>query len=150
MLHDLLFALELSALGVAMRTSLWLYPTVNTVHLLAAATAFGAMLMADLRLLGVGRRTLPALPLFELGIRLAIGAAVIAVSTGVMLFAADPQVIIASPFFLAKLGLLLALLANALLFHKTGAGEPPGPAVAAVSLAGWTGVLIAGRLIAYW
>lgn len=150
MLHDLLFALETSGLGVAMRTSLWLYPTVNTVHLLAAATAFGAMLMADLRLLGVGSRTLPALPLFALGIRLAIGAAVIAVPTGVMLFAADPQVVVASPFFLAKLGLLLALFANALLFHKTGTGEPPGPVIAAVSLVGWTAVLISGRLIAYW
>lgn len=149
-MQDLLIALELSPLGVAMRTSLWLYPTANTVHLLAAATAFGAMLVADLRLLGLAGPALPAPPLFRLAIRLAITAAAIGVATGTLLFAADPQVIAASPFFRAKLLLLLALLANALLFHPRRQTQTPTRTAATISLAAWTGTLICGRLIAYW
>ena len=96
------------------------------------------------------RASLPAPLLFRLAIRLAIGAVVVAVATGFLLFAADPQVVALSPFFLGKLAILLALLANALLFHRRSSRATPGPAAAAVSLLGWTGALICGRLIAYW
>jgi hypothetical protein len=46
-------AIEMSALGVAMRQSLWLYPIVEIVHLTGIALLVGSIAMLDLRLLGL-------------------------------------------------------------------------------------------------
>ena len=48
-------AIEMSALGVAMRQSLWLYPIVEIVHLAGIALLFGSIAILDLRLLGLSR-----------------------------------------------------------------------------------------------
>ena len=54
-------ALEASGLGQAMRQWLWLYPAVETVHIVGIALLFGSIAVLDLRLLGVGR-SIPARP----------------------------------------------------------------------------------------
>ena len=48
-------AIEMSALGQAMRQWLWLYPAVETVHLVGVALLFGSIAVFDLRLLGLSR-----------------------------------------------------------------------------------------------
>jgi hypothetical protein len=48
--------LETSMLGHAMRNSgVWTYGVVNLFHILGVATLFGAVLVLDLRLLGLWR-----------------------------------------------------------------------------------------------
>jgi hypothetical protein len=55
-LHDLLASIEASPLGRMMRESgPWTYAVVNLAHILGIASLFGAILVLDLRLLGVGR-----------------------------------------------------------------------------------------------
>jgi uncharacterized membrane protein len=46
------------------------------------------------------------------------GASALSVTSGLLLFAADPQVIAADPFFRVKLVLLLLAGANAFAFHR--------------------------------
>ena len=49
--------IEQSALGHLVRDSgPWTYPVVNLVHILGIATLFGAVVVLDLTLLGVGRK----------------------------------------------------------------------------------------------
>jgi len=50
-------------LGNTINDSIWLFPFVETIHILAMAIMFGALLVLDLRLLGMGmtRQTLPSL-----------------------------------------------------------------------------------------
>src|SRR5688500_20237361 len=48
-------AIEASGLGQAMRQWLWLYPSVEIVHITGIALLFGSIAMLDLRLLGVSR-----------------------------------------------------------------------------------------------
>ena len=48
-------AIEMSALGVAMRQSYWLYPAVEVVHLAGIALLVGSIAVLDLRLLGLAR-----------------------------------------------------------------------------------------------
>ena len=62
-MHDALAWLQSSALGMFMRGSgPWTYPVVNLIHILGVATLFGAVVILDLRLLGVWRRApLPAI-----------------------------------------------------------------------------------------
>ena len=55
-------ALEASALGQAMRQWLWLYPAVETAHIVGIALLFGSIAVLDLRLLGVWKRV-PVKPL---------------------------------------------------------------------------------------
>jgi len=48
-------AIEGLWIAQVMRESLWLYPTVETLHLWGIGALFGAILLVDLRLLGLGR-----------------------------------------------------------------------------------------------
>jgi hypothetical protein len=52
-----------SWLGTHISDSIWLFPFVETIHILAMAIMFGALLVLNLRLFGVGmsRQSLPAL-----------------------------------------------------------------------------------------
>ena len=51
-------ALEASGLGQAMRQWLWLYPAVETVHLVGIGLLFGSIAVLDLRLLGFSQKHL--------------------------------------------------------------------------------------------
>jgi hypothetical protein len=144
-----LLALEGSALNALLRSSLWLYPLANIVHVLGVATLFGAILVTDLRLLGRGR-ALAVAPLLRLTLPLAWMGFALAALSGVLLFASDPRVFARNPFFLAKLVLLAAAGLNAWLFHRLDAATSGGAALPALSLGTWVAVLICGRAIAYW
>ena len=50
---------EASALGQLVRTSVWLFPVIESIHLLGLASLGGAVLIVDLRLLGVALRDQP-------------------------------------------------------------------------------------------
>ena len=50
-----LLALEASGLGQAMRQWLWLYPSVETVHIVGIGLLFGSIAVLDLRLLGFSK-----------------------------------------------------------------------------------------------
>ena len=52
MLEALAAALQATALSQTLRTSIWLYPLVNTGHVVGIALLFGAIVPVDLRLLG--------------------------------------------------------------------------------------------------
>jgi hypothetical protein len=47
--------LEVSGLGQMMRRSAWLYPIVEIVHIVGFVILVGAVVMFDLRVLGLGR-----------------------------------------------------------------------------------------------
>jgi hypothetical protein len=49
-------------LGTSISNSIWLFPAVETIHILAMAVMFGGLLVLNLRLLGLGLKRQP-LPL---------------------------------------------------------------------------------------
>lgn len=152
-------ALEGSALGSAMRDSLWLYPAAETVHLLGLATLVGCATAFDLRLLGVSRH-LPARATARHLLTCARTGFAAAAVSGLLLFAADATAIAGNPAFRWKLALIALAGLNALRFHlgpfrtagdwDRGVSAPvPAKIAAAVSLSAWVGAVAAGRLIAY-
>lgn len=154
-----LAALERSVVSAAMRNSLWLYPAVETVHLLGLATLVGCAVAFDLRLLGVSRH-LPARATARHLLRCARSGFVVAAVSGVLLFTADPVALAGNPAFRWKLALIAVAGLNALRFHAgpfrvaedwdRGTPTPLSAKVAAaVSLTVWVAVVTAGRLIAY-
>ena len=50
---------EATTIGTLVRESLWLFPIIEAVHLLGLCLLFGALLIVDLRLLGVGLKDQP-------------------------------------------------------------------------------------------
>jgi hypothetical protein len=150
--------LQDGALGRAMRESLWLFPTVEIVHILGFALLLGTIIALDLRILGWGKAILPVGRLAALTLPLSIAGFVLAAPAGIMLLTTEAVHIGQNPAFLAKIGLIALAGLNALLLHQ-GAwrsaagwqGQAPvaARAAAAVSLLLWLGVLSAGRMIAY-
>lgn len=152
-------ALGKSGVSAAMRESLWLYPAVQSAHLLGLAALVGCAAAFDLRLLGVSRH-LPARATAAHLLRCARAGFTVAAASGILLFTAEPVALAGNLAFRWKLGLIAVAGLNALRFHlgpfRTAEGWERGvPAplsarlAAAVSLGVWAAVVIAGRLIAY-
>ena len=152
-------AIEMSALGVAMRQSLWLYPIVEIVHLTGIALLVGSIAMLDLRLLGLSR-SVPVRRLASHILPWTAASFVLIVPSGLSMFVAHAGDFIASPVFVLKVCLILAGGVNAAVFHAgvfRGAADwdvnraPPAAAriAAALSLALWVSVIACGRLLAY-
>lgn len=150
-------ALEATELARFVRVSDFVYPVANVAHIFGVALVLGAVVALDLRLLGVGR-TIPLEAASHYLIRLIwIGLALI-VPSGLLMFAADAGPLAASPIFQAKMLLLVAALANALLFRllydrRLAGWDAHAPAVgmfqAGLSLGLWPAVIVAGRLLGY-
>jgi hypothetical protein len=154
-----LASIEASPLAAALRDSPWLYPSVETLHLIGVALLFGSIAVLDLRLLGLGRslsvRRLSAhvLPWTLLGF-------VFVVPSGLALFVTYASDYIASTLFAVKMSLIFAAGCNAAFFHAAIAGSlarwdldaapPIGARLAgAASLIIWASVIACGRWLAY-
>ncbi|HMR29639.1 MAG TPA: hypothetical protein PKA13_03140 [Geminicoccaceae bacterium] len=155
----LLVALESSGLGRTLRGSLWLYPAVETLHILGFAVLVGSIVAFDLRLLtapdrfdveGWVRRLVP----------IAAAGLLLAVPMGFLLFTAEATAYFRNPVYLTKMALLLLALANVVWFHLgpyrrhkaigPSMGIPSSMRLSAgASMVGWIAVLTCGRLIAY-
>jgi hypothetical protein len=130
------------------------YPVANTVHVLALVLLLGGIGLVDLRVLGLWRR-IPIEPLAAALVPIAASGVVVLAASGSVMFAADAKALAESGTFRLKLVLILAALANVALFRwqfgKLVPRQPsPGAkALALLSLLLWTGVAVAGRMIAY-
>ena len=152
-------AIEASALGQAMRQWLWLYPSVETVHIVGIALLVGSIVVLDLRLLGLSR-SLPVRRLSAHILPWTAASFVLIIPSGLAMFVAHAGELIANPVFAVKMCLILLAGANAGVFHAgvfRSAGKcdvdvmPPlaARAAAAVSLLIWISVIACGRLLAY-
>ena len=145
-------------LALALRELAWLYPVVETLHILGFVLLVGAVAMFDLRVLGFGRQ-LPVKALARHLLPWSAGSMLLVLPSGLLLFIADPRALLANGVFLLKLGLIALAGLNALAFHAgpyRSADRWPGRAPllarlhALLSLALWMGVIALGRLIAYY
>ncbi len=151
--------LESTALGLAMRKSTWLYPAVETTHLIGLAILVGSIAVLDLRLMGFSRG-LSVRKLASHTLPWTVGSSFLILPSGLMMFAAHATDFVSNPVFALKICLIMAAVTNAALFHVTifrGAAAwdvdvmPPtaARASAALSLLLWLSVIACGRLLAY-
>lgn len=155
----ILVALEQSALGMAIRQSVWIYPAANVAHILGLTVLAASVAVMDLRLLGAFRETVPAAVIVPAR-RMAMLALAVMVLTGLVLFTAEASHVALNPVFQVKMALIAVAVLNALIVQRTlptvlmkTPAETPLPLsfrmAAVVSLALWFCVAAAGRLIAY-
>jgi hypothetical protein len=154
--------LQASSLGHTMRESgVWMYGIVNLIHILGVATLFGAVLVLDLRLLGLWRSvTLAAIS--KPTVPVAATGFVIAAASGVCLLATKATEYIGNPFLYIKfpaigLGLLNVVALTRLPAwkqHKSRDLSSREQAMLAmfggISLVCWLTAISAGRMIGYW
>jgi hypothetical protein len=151
--------LENSPFASAMRQWIWVYPSVEIVHIVSLAILFGSIAMFDWRLLGFSRQVLVT-DLAQHLLPWTYGSFAIAILSGLLLFAVDATAIAANPAFRLKLGLIVLAAINASIFQggiyrsvrgwNQGKTAPIAARAAAIlSLILWLGVIICGRLIAY-
>ena len=152
-------AIEGLAIAKAMRENLWLYPSIEIVHIVGFTTLVGSVVMFDLRVLGISRR-ISVRALARHLLPWSVAALVVIVPTGLMMFSAHAQDFISNRAFQVKMGLLLAAGINAAIFHTgpyasvakwdTDATAPLGARLSvALSIVIWIGVICCGRLLAY-
>jgi hypothetical protein len=146
-----------------MRQWLWLYPSVETIHIVGIALLFGSIAVLDVRLLGFSRH-ISARTLAKHVLPWTLCSFLLIVPSGLLMFTAHATEFIDSEVFILKLGLILAAGLNAALFHtitfRTAdvwdseemrkLPPPPSARLAGVlSLLLWISVIACGRLLAY-
>ena len=156
-------ALEGSGLGQAMRQWLWLYPSVETIHIVGIGLLFGSIAVLDVRLLGFSRH-ISARTLAKHVLPWTLCSFLLIIPSGLLMFTAHATEFIDSEIFILKMGLIMAAGVNAALFHtitfRTAdvwdseemrkLPPPPSARLAGVlSLVLWISVIACGRLLAY-
>ena len=143
-------------LGQFIVGSNWLFPAIESVHLLGLSLLGGAILVVDMRLLGLGLKNHPVTELARDARPWLIGALVVMIATGVPLFLSEPIKLYYSQSFWNK----MAALAIGLVFTFTIRARVTEiesvrntarrqAVVGALSLALWFTVAASGRWIGF-
>ncbi|MFA5909536.1 MAG: DUF6644 family protein [Vicinamibacterales bacterium] len=146
--------------SIALHESMYMYPIVESTHVLALCLFVGFAVFLDLRLLGLGLTRVPVRDVAERLLPWTIGGFVVMVITGVLLFYAIPVRSYQSVFFRAKVIMLILAGINVWYFHTRVYPRvaewghdviTPKAARRAglLSLILWAGIIVTGRLIAY-
>jgi hypothetical protein len=156
MLLPLFQAVEASAMGEAIRNSLWLFPIIEAFHLVGLAVIGGAILVVDFRLLGLGLRTCPVSRLARDMQPWVLGSIVVMICSGFPLFVSEAIKCYYSFAFWTKMtALLLAItftftVRRSVTLAAEGRFTPSvNKAVALTSLALWSAVGWGGRWIGF-
>ena len=152
---DVFQAIEASALSTMIRESSWAFAVTESIHLLGLSLMGGAVLLVDLRLLGVGLTNRPVRELAGETERWMTIALVTLVVTGTGLFFSEPvKCFYSTPFWLKMSTLAVATIFTYTLrrnaIHRIGTEvEARARLMAVVSIALWFTVAASGRWIGF-
>jgi len=132
----------------------WAIPGIQVVHIVCLATLFALALNVCLRVAGRGLVLEPLASLagrFVPAMWLCLGLLLL---TGALLILAEPFRTITNPVFYLKMSLLIVAIALTVWLSAIARRQSYEPtvftiALAALSMLVWTGIIIAGRYIAY-
>lgn len=143
-------------LGQAIIGSNWLFPVIESVHLLGLSVLGGAILVVDMRLLGLGLKNHPVIELARDARPWLIGALVVMFATGIPLFLSEPiKLYYSQPFWNKMAALALGLVFTFTIRARVTETESVRntarrqAVVGALSLALWFTVAASGRWIGF-
>jgi hypothetical protein len=153
--------LQETRVGSGISDSLWLFPFIETIHVLGIVVLVGATGILDIRLMGFALKREPVSELSKKLLPWAWSGFAVMFLSGTLLFSSESTKLYNNGAFLFKMVLIVLAGANALIFQTTvyknvGTWDlapvaPMGARIAGVfSLVLWIGVVAAGRWIAYW
>ena len=155
-----LTALHDSALASAIRNSLFIFPMLEAVHVIALTLVFGTIMVVDLRLLGIASTNRPYSRVSSDMLKLTWWAFGLAALTGSLMFITNARVYFENGFFRAKFALMALAGLNMLVFQLTTGRDHTGwdtarrapdlgRAAAIVSLVVWVLVIGMGRTVGF-
>ena len=149
--------IEATGFAVAINNSLYAFALIESVHLVALAAIGGAVLVVDLRTLGVGFRRQPVADIALAARPWLIGSLILILATGFLLFAS----LAASKYYYNvaywwKMAFLLAAILFTFTVRQpiamgstTRSQSNLAKVVAVVSVSLWFGVAFMGRAIGF-
>ena len=146
---------EATALGSAVRNSVYAFPLIEAVHLVALCVMGGALIMVDLRLLGLGMKDQKPGDLATLARPWVVGALGVMLSSGVLLFLSEAIKCFYNTSFWVKMislpiGIVFTSRVRRRLVRREVSDVSRGTKlIGAVSLAVWFVVAAAGRWIGF-
>jgi hypothetical protein len=152
--------LESTPPAIAISESSWLFPGIESIHVLAIALVVGSITMVDLRLLDINLRERPVGELIAEVLPWSWVSFAVAACSGALMFSSNASHYWGTVPFRAKMLLLSLAGINMVVFHATiyrsvdiWGRRPPTPRIAkisgGVSLGLWIGVVTLGRWIGF-
>lgn len=158
-IQQLLTALQEMPFAEAIAEGSYLFPWIESVHILAVVTLVGAVSILDLRLIGVNAHVKSLRRLMRQVLPVAWIAFAVAAPSGFLMFASKAVKYSENWPFRIKLLLLLAAGLNTLAFHRFvlrggehwDEGKMPRTAKLAgyASISLWVGIVVFGRWIGF-
>jgi hypothetical protein len=153
-------SLEDTGLASHIRHSLYLFPFLESIHVMALAVVFGTVTIVDLRLLGLASTNRPFQRVADELLKWTWAGFALSVLTGGIMFTTNARVYASNTPFRIKLVLLALAGLNMLVFHLTAgrtaaqwenrrSAPASGKIAAALSLLLWIAIIFAGRVIGF-
>jgi hypothetical protein len=152
--------LEASGLATRIRDSLYLFPFIESAHVIGLTMVFGTIAILDLRLLGLASTRRPFSRVASDILKWTWAAFALTVATGLLMFITNAGVYYHNFYFRSKMAMLLCAGINLAVFDRTAgqsihtwdkepAAPAAGKAAAVASLLIWIGIIFLGRWIGF-
>jgi uncharacterized protein DUF6644 len=159
-ISEVLKTIENTDIASSIRNSLYLFPMLESIHVMGLAIVFGTIAIIDLRLLGLASTGRPFRKLASDILKWTWMAFTITFITGGLMFTTNATVYFHNPVFRAKMAALLLAGINMGIFELTTgrtsrqwetSSSPPAAAkrAAVISLVLWISVIFLGRWIGF-
>jgi hypothetical protein len=156
MLYEFAQWSEATGLGKMIRNSQYAFPIVEFFHLAALAVIGGAVLVVDMRLLGLGLKKTSVAQLAKDAQPWMTGSLVVMLVSGIALYTSEATKCYQSPaFWIKMISLALAMIFTYTIRRTTAAADEQGvtplagKSVGAISLVLWFMVAWGGRWIGF-
>jgi len=116
-IQNLIAFFEDSSIADSIRENDTLFPTIESIHVVAICLVVGSILVLDLRLLGFASMNRPVGRLTRAILPVTWGAFAIAASSGFLLFISNATKYLANGYFDAKIVLICMAGLNMIVFH---------------------------------
>jgi len=155
-LIDLCYYLESTPFSIYLQNNFWAVPTMQTLHILAIASVLVASLLIDFRIIGLHGKSESIATVIARYRSLVWLALPVLLVTGCIMIISEPARSLTNPIFQLKMMMLLLVILITLHLQKTypkNALHEEANAfnriLAICSLLLWSGIVAAGRWIAY-
>lgn len=132
----------------------WLFPVIQSVHIIGLTMLVGTTCLVDFRLLGMGMRRQGASDIASVLAPWTTGGLLVVLVTGPLMLSSDLARYLNNPAFILKMGLLAMALAAHFTLHRSVVRDSARldatrqKLAAVLSLILWSSVVLAGRAIA--
>ncbi len=159
-MNSFIDALQNSGVAVSIRNSLYDFPLLEAMHVIALTLVFGTIMIVDLRILGLAGKERAYGRISADVLKWTWIAFGLAVLTGSLMFVSNAKVYVNNNFFRAKFAVMLLAGLNMLVFQLTAGkhggdwgedqrGPAPGRVAALLSLGLWLTVIVLGRAVGF-